>query len=100
MRPVFASRATIDDKNRLSPPPGLRVHTGCGMPFPTPTYSNPNFGSYTIESHTVPPPPRSHRESLLHVRRAKLTSGDSSGPLLGSPGTVKKRQDIFPDARS
>ena len=87
--PVFASSATIDARKRLSPPPGERICWFHGEPFPAPTSSWSNSGSYTIASQAVPPPPPAHH-SPFHVCAARAITGSEaapSGPFAGSPGT-------------
>ena len=84
---MSASTATIEERNKLSPPPGDLISLVHGDPFPTPRYKLLKSGSKTIEFHTVPPPPNSHQLVPFQVFAAISIAG-SSNPKSGLPGTV------------
>ena len=82
----LAARRDADRAASLSPPRGLRILGFHGPPLPTPINSRSSSGSYTIESHTVPPPPYFHH-SPVQVLAAFARTEFSNG-FAGSPGTV------------
>ena len=85
----------MDERYKLSPPPGLRTYLFHGEPFPVPIYKRFNSGSYAMESHTVPPPPISHHLPPDHVSAAFASASDSKGSS-GFPGTVKNLHNMEP----
>ena len=86
VRARSASSATIEQRNRLSPLPSLRILRFHGEPLPVPMKSVLVSGSYVIAFHTVPPPPCFQR-SPNHVFAA-ISIALFSKPFAGSPGTV------------
>ena len=58
--PCRESKATMEVRNRLSPPPGERISRDQGLPLPTPANTVCSSASYTMLFHTVPPPPSFH----------------------------------------
>src|ERR1700730_5264948 len=81
---------------RLSPL--LRSRSYQGEPFPVPKNTKSRSGSYTMVSHTLPPPPAFHH-SPDHVAAARRMASDSNG-FDGSPGTVYVRQTRLPVSAS